>query len=291
MNRVYIAGCGGMLGSDVYNTFSKACTVKASDVDVNESWLSYADVRDKNTIQIDIESFHPDLIINLAALTDLEYCEINQSEAHSVNRVGAENLSGISQHLQIPYVYISTAGIFGGKKDVYTEDDTPNPTSVYGKTKFSGEQCVLNNNDQAYVFRAGWMMGGKHKDKKFVGKILKQIDEGVDVIYAVSDKHGTPTYTLDFAECMYNCIVNKLPYGLYNMVCDGRVSRLDVAREIVHQLKLDIPVKEVQSNYFIERYPAPRPACEALVNKRLEHQNQNIMRDWKECLGEYLSEW
>ena len=231
-----------------------------------------------------------DLIINLAAITDLEYCELNQSEAYDVNYTGAKNLSRVSQELEIPYIYISTAGIFGGEKDVYTEDDKPNPTSIYGKTKFLGECAVLDNYCQSYVFRAGWMMGGKHKDKKFVGKILKQIDQGADALYAVSDKHGTPTYTLDFARCMYNCIVNNLPYGLYNMVCGGHVSRLDVAEEIVRQLKLDIPVNEVESEYFIKRYPAPRPACEALKNKKLEDCNQNIMRDWKECLREYLNE-
>ena len=73
--KVYIAGCGGMLGEAVYEYFSSRTTVKATDIDVNTDWLSYADVRDYWDMDQSIRDFAPDLIINLAALTDLEYCE------------------------------------------------------------------------------------------------------------------------------------------------------------------------------------------------------------------------
>ena len=77
-SRVYIAGCGGMLGDAVYQRFlATGATVLASDIDLNEPWLEYADVRDFSAIAKHIRDFKPDLIINLAALTDLEYCEKN----------------------------------------------------------------------------------------------------------------------------------------------------------------------------------------------------------------------
>jgi len=290
MDRVYIAGAGGMLGSDMCRVFSEAYKVKASDIDLNEEWLHYADVRHKEMMRKSIADFNPHLIINLAALTDLEDCEANAKESLITNYVGAKNLQEIAQELDVPYVYISTAGIFGGEQDSYTEDDTPDPTSAYGRGKYEGERHVLHHYKKSYVFRAGWMMGGGKKDKKFVAKILKQIDEGATELYAVEDKQGTPTYTLDFARCLYNAVTKKLPYGLYNMVCGGHVSRLDVAKQIVKELGKDIPVYPVTSEFFKEEYPAPRPACEALVNKRLDFFKENIMRDWKVCLKEYLNE-
>ena len=290
MNRVYIAGAGGMLGSDMCRVFSGTHTVKASDIDLNEEWLHYADVRNKEMMRRSITEFNPHLIINLAALTDLEYCEEHPKESLITNYVGAKNLQEIAKELNVPYVYISTAGIFGGKKDSYTEEDTPDPTSAYGRGKYSGERHVLHNYNKSYVFRAGWMMGGGKKDKKFIAKILKQIEEGAEEIYAVEDKQGTPTYTLDFSRCLHNAITKGIPYGLYNMVCDGHVSRLDVAKQMIEVLGLDIPVHSVSSDFFIQEYSAPRPACEALVNRKLNLLGENIMRDWEVCLQEYLNE-
>jgi dTDP-4-dehydrorhamnose reductase len=290
MKRVYIAGAGGMLGSDVCKVFSSTYAVKASDIDLNEDWLSFGDVRDRESMEKDIKDFSPHLIINLAALTDLEYCEAHPKNALATNYGGAKNLGLIAKLWNIPYIYISTAGIFGGEKDSYTEYDTPNPASQYAKTKYAGERFVLSKVPRSYVFRAGWMMGGKEKDKKFVGKILRQIRVGCTELFAVSDKQGTPTYTLDFARGMLNAVEEKVPHGLYNMVCEGNVSRLDVAEEIVRLLKVHLPVTEVTSDYFSEDYSAPRPRCEALVNHKLTYLNQNQMRGWKECLEEYLRE-
>lgn len=290
MNKVYIAGAGGMLGTDMCKAFSGTHIVKASDIDLNEEWLHYADVRNKMQMREDIVPFKPDLIINLAALTDLEYCEGHSKDALMTNYVGAKNLMEIAKELDIPYVYISTAGIFKGDKDHYTEQDKPEPTSVYGKTKYDGERHVLHNYHKSYVFRAGWMMGGGKKDKKFVGKILKQLDAGASTIYAVEDKEGTPTYTKDFSECLYNAVfTERLSYGLYNMVCEGHVSRFDVAVEILNHLDLDVDVVPVDSEFFSADYFAPRPTCEALVNNRLNVMGKNIMRPWKTCLQEYLN--
>src|SRR4051812_35100822 len=91
-SRIYIAGCGGMLGKAVHSLFSGISTVKATDIDVNEPWLSHADVRDLADMTRSIEEFRPHAIINLAALTDLEYCEREQENAWLTNGLGAENL-------------------------------------------------------------------------------------------------------------------------------------------------------------------------------------------------------
>ena len=133
------------------------------------------------------------------------------------------------------------------------------------------------------------MGGGINKDKKFISKILQQIDNNCKELFIVDDKLGTPTYTFDFALSLLKHYNEKLPYGIYNMVCKGNASRYDVALEIKKILKLDyLKITKVDSSYFKNTYFAPRPPSEKLINSKLEKLNKNYMRDWKVCLKEYL---
>lgn len=287
--RVYIAGCGGMLGKSVYETFRKVAQVRATDIDVNEPWLSYADVRDYSDISKSILEFRPHAIINLAALTDMEYCEENWENAWQTNALGAENIGLIANMLDVPYLYISTAGIFGGEKECFSDFDTPNPLSYYAKSKYAGELFVREHINKYYVVRAGWMMGGgPDKDKKFVNKIYKQLEGGATELNVVDDKLGTPTYTVDFARGLLKLFESDL-YGVYNQVCEGSCSRYDVAVEFVRLLGLGQTVKinRVSSDFFKQEYFAPRPPSEKLLSIKLKARGLYVMRNWKICLDEY----
>jgi dTDP-4-dehydrorhamnose reductase len=200
------------------------------------------------------------------------------------------HLFNLARDLNIPYVFISTAGIFGNDKETYTEEDVPFPLSAYGKSKYYTEQLLLNQNYKKYwIFRAGWMMGGgPTKDKKFVNKIMKQIEAGAKELNVVEDKLGVPTYTKDFAYSILRHLEEGLPYGLYNMVSTGEASRYDVAVEITKFLDLSVKVQKVDSTFFENEYSAPRPYSEKLINKALIEMNRNYMRNWKVCLHEYL---
>jgi dTDP-4-dehydrorhamnose reductase len=90
--RIYVAGCGGMLGQAVHSLFSSVAEVRATDIDLNEPWLSHADVRDFESVARSVRDFRPDAILNLAALTDLEYCERNIEDSWLTNALGAENV-------------------------------------------------------------------------------------------------------------------------------------------------------------------------------------------------------
>ena len=292
MNRIYIAGCGGMLGRAVYSEFSKHNNeILATDIDLNEKWIEYGDVTDYKKIKKQILEFNPDIIINLAAKTDLEWCELHKDETYETNALGAENLGLIANILDIPYIFISTAGIFDGKKEIYNEFDIPNPLNTYGLTKFYGEQFTLQTVKKHYVLRAGWMMGGGIKDKKFISKINKKILQGDKELFIVDDKSGTPTYTIDFAFNMYKILEQKIPYGLYNMVCGGNTNRYEVAKELVKLLKKeeDIKINRVESDYWNEEYFAIRPESEKLKNLKLISRGANYMRDWRICLNEYVT--
>lgn len=279
-----------MLGEAVYEYFSERANVFASDIDQNTDWLNYADVRDYHDMQKSIAAFGPDLIINLAALTDLEYCEKNPDNAWATNALGAENLALIASQHDVPLVYISTAGIVDGKQDVYNDFDAPNPLSIYAKAKYHGEVFVQNFHRKHFVFRAGWMMGGgPEKDKKFINKLFKQIQDGKKELFVVDDKLGTPTYTLSFARGIFKVVESDL-YGLYNQVCGGDSSRYDVAQEFVRLLGLDseIAVTRVDSDHFKTEYFAPRPPSEKLVNFKLNARGINFMPDWHEALEHYV---
>lgn len=288
--KIYMAGAGGMLGEAFYRVFKDEFELKCTDKDVNETWLSFLDFREFEKYKKDVNNFKPDYLFHLGAYTDLEYCEENADDTYLTNTLSVENAVYIANELNIPLLYISTAGIFDGAKELYDDWDQPNPLGVYARSKYMGERYVAENAKRFLICRAGWMMGGGHtKDKKFIQKLVKQLVEGKRELFIVNDKDGTPTFTVDFARNV-KLLLEKEYWGLYNLVCKGQTSRFEVASELVKLLGMedDVNIKEVGSDYFAHIYFAQRPPSERLVNKKLELRNLNIMRDWKVALKDYL---
>jgi dTDP-4-dehydrorhamnose reductase len=137
------------------------------------------------------------------------------------------------------------------------------------------------------------MMGaGPRKDKKFIQKLMLQLKAGKTELHIVDDKLGTPTYTRDFARNV-DLLLEKGFWGIYNMVCSGVTSRLEVAEYLVKALGLagTVKITPVSSDYFAAEYFAARPPSERLLTKKLDLRGLNIMRDWRICLDEYLAEY
>jgi len=291
--KIYMAGCGGMLGEAFYKQFKKDYKLKCTDKDVNEDWLSFLDFRDHKNYRKDVMNFKPDYLFHLGAYTDLEYCEKNAEDTYHTNTISVENAVYIANELDIPVLYISTAGIFDGKKELYDDWDLPNPLGVYARSKYMGERFVAENARKFLICRAGWMMGaGPKKDKKFIQKLMRQLKEGKKELFIVDDKDGTPTFTHDFAKNV-KALVEKEYWGLYNMVCGGQTSRLEVAEELLKILNLTKKVKitKVKSDHFKEIYFAERPPNERLINRKLELRNMNFMQDWRQALKQYIDEY
>lgn len=290
--RIYIAGAGGMLGEAFHRLFGAEHELKCSDIDVNAHWLSYLDFRDFDAYRADVLGFRPDYLFHLGAHTNLEYCEENPDDAYATNTLAVEHAVHIVNALDIPLLYISTAGIFDGAQETYDDWDEPNPLGQYARSKYMGERFVAENVTRHLVCRAGWMMGGgPAKDKKFVHKLMKQLKDGKRELFVVDDKLGTPTYTIDFARNVELLLGTGL-WGIYNMVCPGVTSRLEVAQYLVRALGMDgaVKVTPVPSDYFAEEYFAARPPSERLITKKLDLRGLNIMRDWRVCLEEYLGD-
>jgi dTDP-4-dehydrorhamnose reductase len=293
MKKIYIAGSGGMLGEAFYMQFKEEYALKCTDIDVNEKWLSYLDFRDFNSYRQDVLEFKPDYLFHLGAFTDLEYCELHVEETYKTNTLSVENACYIANELEIPLLYISTAGIFDGAKEFYDDWDKPNPLGHYARSKYAGELFVKESVRKHLICRAGWMMGGgPGKDKKFIQKLMKQIKDGKKELFVVNDKDGTPTFTHDFAKNV-KALLETGYWGLYNMVCGGQTSRLEVCEallDILH-LKERIKITPVNSEYYKDVYFAQRPANERLVNRKLEIRGLNLMQDWKIALKEYISQY
>ena len=291
--KIYIAGCGGMLGEAFYAQFKDEYEIKCTDKDVNDTWLSFLDFRDFDAYKKEVFDFKPDYLFHLGAYTDLEFCEMNADDTYQTNTLAVENAVYIANSLDIPLLYISTAGIFDGEKELYDDWDTPNPLGVYARSKYMGERFVVENAKRFLVCRAGWMMGsGPSKDKKFIQKLMKQIKDGKKELFIVNDKDGTPTYTHDFAKTV-KALIAKEYWGLYNCVCGGQTSRLEVAQELLTILgkENDVKITTVSSDYFKDIYFAERPASERLVTKKLDLRGVNQMRDWRIALKEYVENY
>src|SRR3989344_5685312 len=210
--KVLVTGAAGMLGGDLCNELEKeGHEVLKTDINLIEENIKKLDVRNKEEVFSLIEQFKPELVAHLAAETDVDKCERHD----------------------IVMAYISTAGVFDGtSSEPYTEFHKPNPINVYGKSKYEGEKIVETLLNKYFIIRAGWMMGGGPKrDKKFVIKLLKQIEEGKKDIYVLTDKTGTPTYTVDFSRTFVK-LIETGNYGLYHLTNKGECSRYNVAKKI-----------------------------------------------------------
>lgn len=290
--RIYIAGCGGMLGEAFHKVFGEKAELRCTDIDVNEEWLSYLDFRDFDEYRADVLAFRPDYLFHLGAHTSLEYCDEHPADAFATNTLAVENAVHIANEADVPLLYISTAGIFDGAKEVYDDWDQPNPLGAYARSKYMGEKFVAQNLRRHLVCRAGWMMGGgPAKDKKFIQKLMTQLKSGATELFIVDDKLGTPTYTIDFARNA-ELLLSTGFWGVYNMVCAGITGRLEVATYLIRALGLEgkVNINAVSSQHFAKEYFAARPASERLLTTKLDLRGLNVMRDWRVCLDEYLAE-
>lgn len=293
MKKIYIAGCGGMLGEAFYKNFKNDYELKCVDIDVNENWLSHLDFRNSVAYQQDVKNFQPNYLFHLGAHTDLEYCETHQDDCYQTNTQSVKTAVSIANDLKIPLLFISTAGIFGGEKKQYHDWDAPNPLCHYAKSKYLAEIFVKKNTHRYLICRPGWMIGGgPKKDKKLIKKLLDQIKSGKKELFIVNDRLGTPTYSHDFAKNV-KLLIERNIEGIYNMVCSGNPGRVLVAQELIKIINLEnqIKITEVSSDFFKKEYFAPRPASEHLINSRLQSLDLNLMRDWQICLKEYINNY
>ncbi len=191
--KVVVLGAGGRLGAALVREFAATCEVAG----YNHAQLDLADL-DHLRAAISGERF--DVLINAAALTNVDYCEDHRVEAMRLNAEAPRVLAEICREKHARFIHVSTDYVFDGEKRVpYTEEDPANAISVYGESKRVGELQVLEANDHALVIRVSWVFGPDRPS--FVDAILKRA-RTEEKVAAVADKFSTPTYTYDIAELL-----------------------------------------------------------------------------------------
>lgn len=278
--RVLVTGAKGMLGSDLCPIFAQHHEVRATDI-------NDMDVRRPEAVSATFESFQPHLVVHLAALTDVDFCEKQPDEAYRTNAVGTQLVALACRKSGAELVYLSTISVFDGDKpEAYTEFDVPNPRSHYSRAKYQGEVIIQSLLQRYYIVRAGWMFGGGTEDKKFVAKIM-ELARSRPRLQIVDDKFGSPTYTRDISSAILE-LVKSGWYGVYHLVNTGvPASRYEVAKHILACAGItDCELTPVSSACF--PLSAPRPRMEAGRNLRVELLGLNLMRPWPRALEEYV---
>jgi dTDP-4-dehydrorhamnose reductase len=238
MRKVLIIGVNGMLGHTLADVASKKFEVvgtcpklmyRKKSVEIEK-----LDITDNNAVKSLVLKHNPNLIVNCAAVTNVDFCEDHPEIAYRVHVNGTKFLSNAADKIGAKFVHISTDFVFDGNKGNYTEDDVPRPINVYGKTKYEGEKVVSNS---ALVLRTciyGWNVLPK---KSIVEWIIDEIKR-TKSINLFNDSYFTPIYTCTFSKIILQ-MSKKNSTGLYHVAGSKKISKYDFALEVAEVFNLN----------------------------------------------------
>lgn len=308
--RVLIIGSKGMLGRTLVAEFKSGNDVIAWD-------REDVDITKVESLELKVKSLIPDLVINSAAYTDVDGAENNLETANKINGFAVGYLAKTCKDLGTPLVHFSTEYVFDGeKREGYKEDDGPRPISVYGHSKYLGEQELQKNTDKFYLIRLSRLFGGTHpppsprlrwtgnplfekergsplfakegqggvpRKKSFVQQMLELAKTKTE-LDVVDEEVSLPTYAPDLAKQVKYMLEKKLSFGIYHSPNSGQaVTWFGFAREIFKTAGINVKLNPVPADHFPR--PAKRPKFVVLLNTKLP-----AMRDWREALAEFLNE-
>jgi dTDP-4-dehydrorhamnose reductase len=276
--KVLIAGGKGLLGTNIAPLLDKTFDLTICDLD---AW----DITERQSGENYINKIRPDVVINLAAITDVDGCEDTKKElAERINGYGAGVVARLCKEHDIRFVHLSTDYVFDGAKTLpYKENDPTNPLSVYGKTKLAGEREALEKNPSSLIIRAQGLYG--KGGENFITKVVKMAKQG-GAIRVVSDQRSSPTYTKDLAEPLI-ALIEKGKTGIYHLANSGSCTWFDFTLEIFALLKMDIPVTPISSAELQRK--AHRPTYSVFDMWKFQKDTGLKMRPWQDALKEYLT--
>lgn len=189
-------------------------------------------ITDKGETDKLIKKLAPDLVIHASALTDLELCENNKKLADKVNVEGTENIVNACKETNSKIVYISTSNVFSGDKDIYYEDDIPNPSNYYAFTKLIGENIVSKSGLPFLILRTDQLYSwtDRIEEKTFVERVLDKLISN-ELVEVFIDWYNTPTFIPNFSYVAYT-LVKQNKYGIYHVVGSDYINRYEWALEI-----------------------------------------------------------
>lgn len=287
--KVLVTGGRGQLGSQIHSIIDRGKSDLGKNNDrFKESEFLFIDYRDLDIADLQsvknyIGGYKPDIVINCAAYTNVDKCEIDRDAAFKANALGPRNIAIACENLGAKLVHISTDYVFDGKGHIpFKEYDVPHPVSVYGKTKLLGEEYVRNFCSRYFIIRTAWLYG--EYGKNFVKTIINAAREK-GKLNVVNDQIGSPTYAEDLSYHILKLALTD-EYGIYHCTGNGECSWFDFACKIVEYSGIDCAVAPITSDKL--NRAAKRPSYSSLDNMMLRCTIGDEMREWEEALKQYI---
>ncbi|HXZ36333.1 MAG TPA: dTDP-4-dehydrorhamnose reductase [Thermodesulfobacteriota bacterium] len=278
--KILIIGARGMLGRDLQPILSPRHEVIGTDLDE-------LDITRPGKLREALDSLRPDVVINLAAVTDVDGCESQRERAFLVNAHGALEVARGCAATGARLIHLSTDYVFDGTSPVpYTEEILPRPLNVYGESKLLGERGVQETGGNYLILRTAWLYG--QHGKNFVDTILR-LSSQQEEIRVVNDQRGSPTYTRDLSRAI-ELLLKREERGVLHVTNSGSCTWFEFAGKIL-ALKnpRDPRVRLLPISSAELGRPAKRPANSVLDCSKFEIIAGWKMRRWEECLKEYIS--
>ena len=277
--KVLLTGGKGMLGRTICR--------ELTDFDVVPTDLPEADITDEEAIDAVIRDNRPDAVIHCAAMTAVDKCEEAVDLAYRLNARGSGNVAAACHRNGVRLVAISTDYVFDGDADrPYTEFDRPTGgRTIYGKSKFAGEEAVRSLCPNHVVCRISWLYG--FGGPSFVHAMLKLADGTRPVFKVVDDQRGNPTSALAVARGLREILKRPKLCGTFHLTCEGEASWAEFASEIFRLRGIRQQIQPCTTAEFPR--PAPRPANSRLEKMMLRISGLPPMPHWKDALEEFLS--
>jgi dTDP-4-dehydrorhamnose reductase len=269
--KVLITGALGQLGNTLYSVLRHKYDIILTDA-IKTSNKNYIELDITNSYEVDqiFSKYEPDIVINLAATTDVDQCEKQPKMTKNVN---TDSVKTLLKHHDGKFVQISTDYVFDGKNGPYVESDKTNPINVYGKTKLEAEQYISNNYNDWCIIRTNVLFDYQQRTKaSFIKWVVDSLQNGQE-IYAVNDQWNNPTWTFDLAKII-ELILLFDKRDLYHYGGADYLNRYDFALMIAEVFNLDqrliLPIKTAELNQL-----ARRPLKGGLITNKIE-QTLNI---------------
>lgn len=291
--KIFITGSNGQLGTELQHMLRTgyaeigAIPAAYADADIMAVDRAELDITDFTALQNALEVFAPDIIINCAAMTNVDGCETNQDLAFLLNSAAPQQLALYAAKSGCKLVQVSTDYVFAGNGNTpYKEWDLCAPQSVYGKSKYLGEQYALQHN-KTFVVRTAWLYG--YNGHNFIKTIVRAAKAG-KALKVVNDQLGNPTNANDLAYHILKLALTE-QYGIYHCTNNGTCSWYEFACVFLKQAGIDNqPVPCSTEAFYAGKDPKPaaRPAYSALDNMALRNTVGDEMRTWQDALAAYM---
>ena len=276
--KLLITGGKGMLGRTLQEEF-KECEIVIAD-------LPEADITDAAGFDAFLAQHKPDTVIHCAAMTAVDKCESEIEFAYKLNAFGTANVAAACHHHGIRLIAISTDYVFDGDSDrPYNEfDRATGGNTIYGKSKFAGEEAVRRHCPNHVICRISWLYG--HGGPSFVHAMMSLADGSRPMLKVVADQHGNPTSTTAVARQLRNILANPQLVGTFHLTCEGEATWFEFAQEIFRLAGKDQAVSPCTTDEFPR--PAPRPKNSRLDKMMLRLAGLPPMPDWRDALAEFM---